>query len=56
MLYSTQIRWKNLKEIKLFNTLKFWTVCFFIIYLLLQFKFLFFLMEKLSTVSMLTII
>ena len=27
MLYSTQIRWKNLKEIKLFNTLKFWTVC-----------------------------
>ena len=26
MLYSTQIRWENLKEIKLFNTLKFWTV------------------------------
>ena len=27
MLYLTQIRQKNLKEIKLFNTLKFWTVC-----------------------------
>ena len=26
MLYLTQIRWENLKEIKLFNTLKFWTV------------------------------
>ena len=34
MLYSTQIRWINLKEIKLFNTLKFWTVCMAVLGLL----------------------